>query len=99
MFRKSVALWFVIKQFFRGMEQCGRLGTSAKTFLNSSDAALTPREQGGQNLRVSVIYVLLLELGEILVPVINYFNIKYLDINILKFPPPPKGRGFHLRSF
>ena len=29
-----------------------------KTSCNNSDAALTPTEQGGQNLRVSVVYVL-----------------------------------------
>ncbi len=67
------------------MGQCGRLGTSAKTFLNSSDAALTPREQGGQNLRVPVVYVLMLESGKILVPAINYLDTSNMKLFLLLY--------------
>ena len=38
-----------------------------KTFFNSPDEGLTPRERGGQNLRVSVVYVLNLR-GQPLMP-------------------------------
>jgi len=51
-----------------------------KTSFNNSDADLTPKEQGEQNLRVSVVYVL------------NHLKHSYGKGRAI--PPPSEGRGF-----
>jgi hypothetical protein len=66
-----------------------------KTFSNNSDAALTPTEQGGRDLRVPVVYVLNLR-GKPLMPCSPRkarLLLKKGDAKVLSLPMD-KSRGF-----